>query len=125
MTSRVARYIERCRAVAAQPSEEGVAELLAEDAAIHLPSLPGPLRGRTMLAAQLGFVLAAVPDLRVEIRSHAAGGDVVFVELHATGTSPWQRPSEVDLIVWLTLDADGLARELHLSVDTASIQLGP
>ena len=52
------------------------------------PRIPGRLRGRCEYARRIVDLLALVPDLRLELGEHAAGGEFVFLRWSARGTGP-------------------------------------
>jgi hypothetical protein len=52
------------------------------------PRVPGRLRGSGEYARRVVDLLALVPDLRLELGEHAAGGEFVFVRWIARGTGP-------------------------------------
>ncbi len=52
------------------------------------PRVPGRLRGSGEYARRVVDLLALVPDLRLELGEHAAGGEFVFIRWIARGTGP-------------------------------------
>lgn len=67
---------------------ERVPTVVTPDVEAVWPRIPGRLRGRCEYARRIVDLLALVPDLRLELGEHAAGGEFVFLRWSARGTGP-------------------------------------
>ncbi len=65
---------------------EAAATLLAEPFVANLPGMDQPLVGREVWALGTHAMLAAFPDLKIEVKDIFGAGDRVAVRLRFTGT---------------------------------------
>jgi steroid delta-isomerase-like uncharacterized protein len=61
-------------------------EVLTDDAVMHHPSAPEPIRGRDAVREFLGQFRAGMPDLSLTVEDVAEGDDAVAVRWRARGT---------------------------------------
>lgn len=78
----------------AAPAETGVDDILAEDIIGYWQGDPKPVRGRQAYAAKIAEILAAIPDVRLElidsatVPGNASGEELVFLHYVGRGTGP-------------------------------------
>jgi hypothetical protein len=78
----------------AAPAESQVADILAEDIVGYWQGDPKPVRGRDAYAGKIAELVAATPDLRLELVDSATvdgaapGEQLVFLHYVGTGTGP-------------------------------------
>jgi ketosteroid isomerase-like protein len=111
--------IEHWAAFWANPHPELAGRLVTPDVVVHWPGDPEPVRGVTRYKQRLADVLAAVPDLRLEVAEHATHGDLLFVRWVARGTAT-TGPFELDGVDRVHL-RDGLVREIRIYYDPTAI----
>ena len=84
--------VDGWRAFWGDPSPEAalkrVPTVVTPDVEAVWPRIPGRVRGRDEYARRIVDLLAVVPDLRLELGEHAAGGGFVFLRWTARGTGP-------------------------------------
>ena len=84
--------VEGWRAFWSAPSAEVALErvptVVTPDVVAVWPRIPEPVRGSDEYARRIVDLLAVVPDLRLELGEHAAGGEFVFLRWSARGTGP-------------------------------------
>jgi ketosteroid isomerase-like protein len=90
-------------------------DLFTPDVCAYWPGDPEPVRGFEAYRDRIADVLAAVPDLRLEVAESVSDGDVVFIRWIARGSDFEGRPelSGVDRI----LLEDGKVKENRIYFD--------
>jgi hypothetical protein len=94
MSARTARgwSVEGWRAFWSAPSAEVALErvpsVVTPDVVAVWPRIPEPVRGSGEYGRRIVDLLTMVPDLRLELVEHAAGGEFVFLRWSARGTGP-------------------------------------
>jgi steroid delta-isomerase-like uncharacterized protein len=117
---------------------EAVADLYAQEAVLHDPQQPEPIRGRAAIRGSYAQMFQTFPDIQVTILTRHVQGNQMMYELRMTGTNtaPIQAPdgeipatgARIDLpaAVFADLDGDGRFRETRRYYDVAMMmrQLG-
>jgi steroid delta-isomerase-like uncharacterized protein len=131
--------VQRIVDAVASGDSEGVATLYAEQATLHHPLFPEPVRGRAAIRAGEQELFDSFSDIGVELRSVLAGESTCAAEilLRATNTGPIDLGGEQPLpatnkrieaeMVWVfDLGHGGLIVEERDYLDTAALlrQLG-
>lgn len=80
------RFLNRFRGVFRQPGAEAVTDLYSDTGTLIHPGLPEPIVGREALLGYWRAVFAALPNLRLEVLSHAARGNTLFLQFEASAT---------------------------------------
>ena len=113
---RVADFVARFESTWAQPTAEGLADLIHPDGELVQPLLP-PMRGREEVRQGFAGLLQAMPDLRAQV--HASGGtpDRMFIEFTLRGTMDGST-REWQVVDCFTLE-DGVARQRTSYFDPA------
>ena len=75
-------------APSAEAALQRVPTVVTPDVEAVWPRVPGRLRGSGEYARRIVDLLALVPDLRLKLGEHAAGGGFVFLRWTASGTGP-------------------------------------
>ena len=114
-------------------------ELFAEDAVLHHPLSPEPIRGKAAIGENEQALFDSFSDIDIEVLRVVSEGDDMALELvvRATNTGPLDvgadeklpptgRRIELPSVWFLTLGADGKIVEERDYVDTAGLfrQLG-
>lgn len=116
----------------------GWASHYAENAVVHDPQYPQPLKGREAIRKDLADFLKAFPDLQFKVTNRLVSGDRAAVEGIGTGThrGPLEGPggsipatnkrAEMPFAVFLRVDGSGLIVEERRYYDLAGLaqQLG-
>lgn len=118
---------------------EALADLCADDAVVHHPLSPDPIRGKAAIAASEQALFDAFSDIDVDVLRVVTEADDVAIEvvLRATNTGPLEvgaddrlpptgRRIELPSVWFLRLGGDGRIVEERDYLDTASFfrQLG-
>jgi hypothetical protein len=104
----------------AQPDPARVAQAVTPDVLGFWPGRAEPVRGVDEYARAIGEVLAAVPDIRLDVLESAASGDLLFIRWRARGTGA-AGPFEMSGIDRIRL-RDGLVAENVIVFDTAQFE---
>jgi hypothetical protein len=75
-------------APSAEVALEHVPTVVTPDVVAVWTRIPEPVRGSGEYARRIVDLLALVPDLRLELGEHAAGGEFAFLRWSARGTGP-------------------------------------
>lgn len=117
---------------------EAVAEIYTEDAVLHDPQAPEPIRGRDAIRASYEQMMRTFPDAQVTMLNVHAQGDLIMYEFRFTGTNdgPITTPAgdvpatgrevEMRMAVFSDVDEEGRFRDTRRYYDTAELmrQLG-
>jgi hypothetical protein len=95
-----------------------VPAVLTEDVVGHWPGRDEPVRGPEDYTSCIAAILAALPDLRLDVAEHAEAGEFAFIRwiMHATGSHGPFRLSGIDRV----RVRDGLVAENVVVFDTAA-----
>jgi steroid delta-isomerase-like uncharacterized protein len=117
---------------------EAVAEIYAENAVLHDPQSPEPIRGREAIRGSYEQLFRTFPDARVTMLNVHAEGDLIMYEFRFTGTNegPIATPDgdvpatgqqvEMPMVVFSDVDEEGRFSDTRRYYDTALMmrQLG-
>lgn len=132
------QHVEEVLAVLNAHDAERVASFYSDDGVVHDPSEAGPLRGRAAVRKGTEEMLAAMPDLRVQLDDVVVDGATAALRavVEGTHTGPLVlqggtvpatgRRVRFPMAVFSRLDEHGLIVEEHRCFDVAGMaqQLG-
>lgn len=117
---------------------EAVADIYAEEAVLHDPQVPEPIRGRDAIRASYEQMLRSFPDAHVTMLNVHAEGDLIMYEFRFSGTNDGPigtpdgdipatgQPVDMQMVVFSDVNEDGRFQDTRRYYDTAEMmrQLG-